>query len=262
MIGIRVGVPAQLPIQNGSITDAGRIFRAMTTPPTPARKILIAALIADLKTAGSWALMDCFYVTAAADSQAATINWKNPGNFTLVPTNSPAFVADRGFTGDGATSYLSTQFNPVAAAGNYSLNNSSYGVFIGTNSVVDAQDMAQLAGGTTLLRARQTGDTASIRLNDGAAVTGAVTTSIGHTAGSRVSAASKFLYRNGAQIGTSATASSSVTSSPFTLLRSSATFSTHQVSAAHVSASLSAAQMLSLSNSLITYLTAVGAPTT
>ena len=40
-----------------------------------------------------------FYMYAAADSQAAKINWINPGTYNATEVNSPTFTADRGFTG-------------------------------------------------------------------------------------------------------------------------------------------------------------------
>jgi len=112
-------------------TEATALFARMTNQPNTAHKTAINNLIGALKsgaTSGTniWAKLDAFYIFAAADAQAAGLNWiADAYNISLF--NTPTFTADRGYTGiytgTAATgSYLDTGFNPTSAGGHYSLN--------------------------------------------------------------------------------------------------------------------------------------------
>jgi hypothetical protein len=97
-------------IPEGITYDAAAqtIFNAFTTPPSTTRKGHINTLVLALKAANIWTTLDALYVMAAADSQAAKINWKQPGTYNLTEVNSPTFTADQGFTGDNSgVKYLS-----------------------------------------------------------------------------------------------------------------------------------------------------------
>lgn len=87
--------------------DVRQLIGRMQLIPVDARLDLINSTITQLKNAGLWSKMDAIYFMSAHNSQAATLNWKaNQYNLTLV--NSPAFQTDRGFTGNGTTSYVDT----------------------------------------------------------------------------------------------------------------------------------------------------------
>lgn len=110
------------------------ILSAFTTIPSTARQLLINNLVVTLKNAGIWSLLDFFYIFAAANSQASLVNWKNPGAFSATVVNSPTFTVDRGYTFDGATNFVDTNFNPSSASGNYSLNSASFSAWLLTNN--------------------------------------------------------------------------------------------------------------------------------
>src|SRR3990167_508614 len=99
----------------GAAYDAASqlIFDSFTTPPSTQRKTDIDTLVRALKADGIWSLLDVLYVTAAADNQAAGINWKSPGTFTAIVLGTPAFVADRGYTGS-ASNALNTNYIPAS----------------------------------------------------------------------------------------------------------------------------------------------------
>jgi hypothetical protein len=88
-------------------TDAQSVFTAFTTPPVTARKTLINANIGCLKTASLWATLDAYQVYAAADSQAATADWKVPSRIATL-TNAPTFTIDRGYLTNGTNSIVDT----------------------------------------------------------------------------------------------------------------------------------------------------------
>lgn len=112
--------------------DAQAFFDRMTTPPTSARKTLYNNLIVTLKADGNWTELDVLVILAAADSQASLLDLKNLSDGALV--NAPTFVADRGFTSDGSTSYINTQYNPSTDAVVHTQNDASAGVYIRTNT--------------------------------------------------------------------------------------------------------------------------------
>lgn len=110
------------PLNPAYCVEAQAVFRAFTTQPTAPRKAVINSLISSLKNAGLWSILDVLYIHAAADSQAALINWKRPGTFTAALVNAPSFTADRGFTGNGSNAYIETGFNISTNGVNFTQN--------------------------------------------------------------------------------------------------------------------------------------------
>lgn len=78
--------------------------------PSGEQQIQQDAMIADLKAAGLWEDdIGAMWVFATdGDSDFATINWKDPNAFQCTQVNSPTFTPNVGFTGNGSSSYLST----------------------------------------------------------------------------------------------------------------------------------------------------------
>lgn len=87
------------------------IISAMPSEPVSTLTSAIEALIAGMKTAGIWDQLDAFYMLAAGSESLACINWRAPGLYTLVPTSSPTFTANSGYSSVNGVGYLSTLFN-------------------------------------------------------------------------------------------------------------------------------------------------------
>jgi hypothetical protein len=117
------------------------------TAPSAAQQTLQNTLVTDLKTAGVWDKLDLFYVFATdGDSDYATLNWKTPASFQPTKINSPTFTTNGGFTGDGLSSFLATNYTPSVdavnvtstsmSAGGYEkiFPTSTYGSIIGVDS--------------------------------------------------------------------------------------------------------------------------------
>jgi hypothetical protein len=140
------------PICGGTCDPAAvTLFNAMSTNPSPARQILINNAIVSLKAAGIWSECDLLYVLAAADSQAASLNWVNPaGSFNLTSTNSPSFTADMGYAGDGSTSYLSTGWAPSTNGVNYTQNNASLFLWSVNNDRADGSSAIGVFNNNTI----------------------------------------------------------------------------------------------------------------
>lgn len=251
--------------------EATALFARFTTPPTSARKAIINTLIKALKDGGVWSKLDALYLTAAADAQAARRNWVQDA-FNLTAVNSPTFTADRGYAGNGSSSYLRTGFNPTTAPSPKFAQNSAHVSLADRTSRAAASrvEMGAINAGPTIFMAqiatRFTGGTALARITG--SVTGipafASTESSGRFVVSRTGATAMEAYRNAASIGTSANASASLLNLEIYLgaLNSNGSpllYSTDQIAQAGVGSALSGAEVATLDAAIAAYLTAVGA---
>lgn len=83
------------------------------TAPSSAQQEIQNQLITDLKTSGAWDGLEFFYVFATdGDRDFAKINWKNPGTYNATEISTPTFTTDIGFTGDGSSTALDTNYVP------------------------------------------------------------------------------------------------------------------------------------------------------
>ena len=79
---------------------------------------------------------------AAADSQAARVDWKLPSRVATV-TNAPTFTADRGYTFNGSTQHMDTQIAPNAGAN-----------YVHTAAMCGVYERSNVAAGTYAMGAR------------------------------------------------------------------------------------------------------------
>jgi hypothetical protein len=99
------------------------------TLPSINHQIKQNTLLSSLKTAGVWSKLDTFANFATDGSiNFALIDWKRLTQYTNI--NSATFTINEGFTGNGTSSYLSTNFNPQIGTNNYALNNASRYIFL------------------------------------------------------------------------------------------------------------------------------------
>jgi hypothetical protein len=251
MIGLGLAIPYVATRGGGTyvVTDANAstLIAAMNTAPSSSRKRTIDNTIISLKAAGLWTKLDALYVLAAHDSQAARLNWKAPASNTATEVSSPTFTADQGYTGNGTSSYLDSNFNPTTdpiATGTQDDNH--IGVFVlnnvASNSAVGnpkqsvqprAVSVDQFLG-----RAGNTSNTL---------IASSITDSRGHFVITRGDSANISGYINGALSATVAVVSAALDNSNFWICaRNLNNFGTYQVSAAHWGKNLSGAEIASL----------------
>ncbi|RTE91924.1 hypothetical protein [Bradyrhizobium sp. LVM 105] len=242
--------------------EAAAIAAAFSPAPTNARKALIDNLVGGLKSAGIWSALDLFYVTAAAASQNGRVNWKNPGTFDLIEVSSPTFAADQGYTGNGSSSYLRTQYTPSTNGVNFTLNSASAWAWSRTNLASAGADLGNATAPRAFLTGRNGSDQLQGDMNNAAAssISTANTNSIGFYGVQRRGSADRRLFLNGAQVGTaSGVVSTSVPSVEQWVCAANATsFGTRQISVAAWGASLSGLES-SFYNAVLTYMQAIGA---
>ncbi|WP_425962647.1 hypothetical protein [Rhizobium nepotum] len=212
MVGVGVGVgTARRSGIGGLIYDptAITLFTRMSVQPDYVRKDLINDRIRVAKEKAWWSRLPGLYCHAAHDGQAGRLNWK--GNiYECLPVNNPVFTVDRGYMGNGSSSYLDTQFNPATASDPYFTQDSAcLGIRsntenVGTGSLAGFYDTALQRGTTINPRIDNTNSVASFRVNTGSAgantPNGAVPSSIGMFVANRTSSAGVSGYRNGVKL--------------------------------------------------------------
>lgn len=271
----RRGVSASGPVSYSD--EATALFARMTSEPSDTRKGLIDTLVTSLKSGASsgsniFAKLDALYVMAAADSQAAGLNWiADAHNIALF--NTPSFAADRGYTGiytgDPATgSYLDTGFNPTTAGGLYSLNSSHISFWSRTSVAPGLSGFGDMGVREGLLEAGAwSGSNAGFTINSATSGFGHnntinVTDGLGSYLFNRSGNAAEEAYKNGSAITLNQGAKTATALPNGNIVIGSSLsgiISGRQYAAAGFGASLSAAEALDLYNALATYMTAVGA---
>lgn len=269
----RRGVVSQSAAHGGMLAavsdvDAVALLARMTVTPSVARQQAIETLIVGLKSLGVWTKFDALYVMAAHDGQAARRNWVADA-YNLSAVNSPAFVADRGYSGDGSTSYLSTGFNVSSAAGRkFQQNDAHVGVWVGTE--LSAFARYDLGVGRAAINSRHTTNAMMVNLNGGSeTVATADSSSVGYSVIARSAANAGLWRKNGAAFSGSFTTASQAVPNAVLLIggfNSSTTgtitpsgLSARQIQIAHFGSNLTAAEIQSMHTLFAAYRTAVGA---
>jgi hypothetical protein len=247
--------------------QATAYFDAMSMQPDATRKGLLDTCISALVTAGIWAKLDWLSIMAAHDAQAARLNAITPAQ-AMTAVATPTFTTDRGYTGNGSSSYLDTGWNPSSASPKVMAQNScSMFSWAGTNTTGSTKRDVGVTSRLTI-NSRST-SSAIVNMNSTTAATISLpaSTSIGFTSWSRTGASASEAYKNGASIGTSAAASTALVNGNIFVCAANDSnaigtptgFSDRRIQAVGWGAALTAADHLALNNALATYMTAVGA---
>lgn len=225
----------------------------MTAPPSPSRKLAIDTLVGALKAGGAWAKADAIYILAAHDAQAALLNWKS-ASYNATATNTPTFAADSGYTFDGSTNYLDTNFNPSTAGGAFAQDDAYLGMWL------FSQADAARSGNTTARLQYLGGNAMSSRGNDGTNSSQAIDAAVRWISWSRSGGASYTQRVDGADLATPAVASTGLTSANLGIgAIPGTTFGQGGIRAYIVGSAMSEAEDSATFSALSTYLGAVGA---
>jgi hypothetical protein len=241
-------------LANGNYSpQAVALFARMTNTPSIGRKRLMDTLIKSLIANGIWSTLDGLWVPAAADSQAATLNWV--ANNALTPT-AMTFTADRGFAGNGTSSTISAGISTSLATH----NSNAAGVWM--NVDVSTIVGCQLAGGVSSIEVfvKRSGPTFQ-GYSEGNSATVSITNGLGYSALTRTDAATISLQKN-ASASSGAAASAGFPGGPIYLMAidgSGSASSTGRMAAAHVGSGLTPTQLSNLYAALLSYLTSIGA---
>ncbi len=269
-LGIGIGfAPAQGGGGDGPSydADAQAWFDAMTVQPDATRKGLLNDLIVALK-ASTWAYRDLIYVMALGTAQAANLNAKSPSTFTLSPVNSPVFTADKGYQGDGSSSYIGTGYLFTGAGQLFTQDNAGFAVYV-NGAPAEAQNtdvaigMDTTSGTLSFLRPRDgtggMGARVNATTNDNSASVGG--TRFGYEAVSRINSTQMQFYgHDGNPLGGPLTrTSAAMQAKEIQLLRLGTGYSRDRLAFVAVGGAPPDAAVLAERNAILTYLTAIGA---
>lgn len=261
---LRAKYLARFPAYSFTNSEASAYVARMTTQPGDTRKGLIDTLFGSLKSSGVYTKLDAIWLPAAHDSQAATLNLKS-ASYTLTPTGSPTWTANKGYTGNGSSSYVATGFNPTTLAGSVGFvqDSAHIGAWVLTDTANTNWDVGSTNGRARLSSRTGTGTQGRIGTNTAAvvAVTGTANPPR-HVIETRTGATSAAQYVNGAADGTSSTASNGLATGIELLREGGGTsFSDRQVGVAHIGTGLTGAEASALYNATRAYLQGVGVAT-
>lgn len=99
----------------GFSAEYAAVMAAMTNKPSGSIMTAQDTMVKALVDAGVWDKLDVLYLFAqeSNDDGEALINWINPGANDGTLINAPSFVSLEGFTTDGLTNYINTNWNPT-----------------------------------------------------------------------------------------------------------------------------------------------------
>lgn len=248
-------------------TETLAYLAAMAVQPDATRKALLDTLIVALMTSGAWADLDWISPMWMHDAQAARINAVTPA-LAATPINSPIFTVDRGYTFNGATSYLDTGWNPSTAGGKFVQNDNTMGIWIGTE--VSSGTQYDIGNSNAAINARNSAiGLVTAQSAASSNVTLPASSSIGLTAFTRTGAIAGQGYKNGAATGAAITSTSTALRNASFLIGAAnsnttggvtaGSFSTRRADAYFWGRGLNSTKQAAIHAALAAYKTAVGA---
>lgn len=181
-----------------------------------------------------WENIDVFYTMANnGGSNFALINWKSPSLYNLTLVSSPTFTSNRGFKGNGTSSYVNTNWNPATNAIKYKLDSASRGAWVITEGTLGGGSGNRNIDGnvSTATNTLRNISTVNHRINQGTANISATVSlaGTGYMAINRSSSTNIEIYNGTLQTAVTAT-STSITSDTQTLFNSNGVFSNVELS--------------------------------
>ena len=241
------------------------VYDVFTTPPSDdiaaAQNTMVEALVDN----GVWIKLDIFYVFAQSTNggNEALKNWKLPGTYDCTLANAPTFTALEGFTGNGTTQSINTNWKPLSNGVNYTQNNASAGVYVRNNIARAEFEFGAVSPtniGNTVLETRRNDNYMIGRLNQGGGDDYVASTdSRGMWIINRVISTSAVYYRNKGVFKVGSTASTGLIDLDFYLLGynsngAPAALSTKQISMFFTGGGLTQGDIDNLTNAFETYM--------
>lgn len=247
------------------IAQANTLFAQMSVQPPSYQAANINTLISTLVSNSIWNKIDALWIMAAHDQQAARLNWKSPGTFTLIEKlatkENVKWTRWKGYK-DGANNYLQTGWNYSTSSVNFTQNNACSFIYSNTNvqvqgasagarNVTSNNEYLNWTDGKVYFNVNHSGDSG---------VNYTKNSSIGFFAGDRSASNLTTLYVDGVSVATNATGSLGLLNLTDYILCTNSNGSALFPSGAEISvrgfaSSLSAGEHLILYNAIQTYLT-------
>jgi hypothetical protein len=208
--------------------DAVAYFELLTPQPSLLYKIAVNNLVKQLKTDGNWGKLDRFWIHATEEQQHATISLVNPSSTPISEVNSPTWTASQGYTGDGASSYLNTNFNPASGGAHFTTGSACLGIYSRTNTAVDGFDMGAYDGTDAYLASKFTDTYFYGAINCGTNAAYVAPDTLGLILVNRTSSSNTDLVQNGSVLtSSSATSTTMVNLDQYVLARNGSGYASY-----------------------------------
>lgn len=236
---------------------------AMATQPSPQWRKATNQLFVDLKVALGvahlYSAFDVLYLFTAETAQAALLNAAKRNHDAT--NHGMTFTSRAGFQGDGAATYIDTNYDPAVDGAAYKQDRAAFGVYIGATAIADTAEIGQKYADLWCRKVDVPGYS-QFRVN-AAAYGAAVSLPTARLfAVDRSGPATTHIYHNGVAKASSSAASTAIASDNFYIgARSNAgapaDFSARQIGMAFIGSSLTATQHAGMYQALINYLVAL-----
>jgi len=237
---------------------------------TPAQATRIDNFITMLKDSlGITSLSSKFDAMYLLANESATLGLRNlvKRSSDATAVNSPTFTQWEGFTGNGTSSYLNSNYNPTSAAGVFTLNSASMGIYSRTDGAGNWQDLAGRTDGAGVGFSGMTitdGSSLYIRMNSnnaGMSVTNTV--GLGFFIATRINSDSVSIYRNGIKLSEQTKTTNGLTNANIFIgalntAGVASSYSTRQYSFVYFGSDLTQTQYRMLNNCVEWYMDALG----
>jgi len=227
-------------------------YAALSTPS----KAALDAFIVTLKANSLWAKFDRLFLFALDNANYGLVDIKNPSDTTnATNVNSCTHAAGEGFTGNGTTSYIDTNFNPSTQGVNYVRDNAGRGLYLWTNAnTFQSLDGVSGSGQNRMIANSEIGQRINqSTLNLAGAIGGSAT---GTHAIYRYSSTAVSRFVNTTETSSTATSSAPASTNQF-VLRSNTGYSAHKVSLYWMGASLNSTEHGILNTAINTLIAAL-----
>lgn len=254
----------------GFCEEYQRIYNDLAGSGTPpgdaiadAQNTMVCGMVED----GVWAKLDVFYNYAQTTNAAseALMNWTASGLYNAVAVNNPPFTALEGFLGIPIPqTHIDCNWNPSVNGVNYTLNDSSVGVYIRTNVNEDKVDIGCNSGvPNTRILSRLTADGCYSKINENTYLVAANTDSRGMYILTRTGANARRIYRNKISIANDAQVSIAIPNADLYVLAdnnngAAAFWGSKQISMAFASSSFTQTDVDNLTDRFETYMDSNG----
>jgi len=256
-------------VVSGYSTEYQTVYDSFTTPPSAADATIQDTWVTALVAASLWDtkkdVQYNFAIHTNDDGEAQT-NWLNPGTYDCTLVNAPTFTAYEGFTGDGATSYIDSNWIPSDNGVYFAQNSDSMVIY--SRSDVDEGGASCGARGVSVLAfttmyAKLGSDTMRVYNNSTGVGNGANTDSLGMYIATRTASNAHHGYKNGGNVFSDTDASWGLTTVEFYILcynynGTPTDFTTRQHSCCSFGASYDQTEVTNETNNFETYMDANG----
>lgn len=257
----RTPTPASVGSGLDADTDAwiAAVVTAGGTVSSP-RQLLVDALIIDLKADGIWSKLDRLWIFAAENSQSALVDLKALATASAV--NTPTFTVDDGYTGNGTSAYILSNFNPTSGSPNFIQDSANYFVWDFDGAAKAGTWVVGYAGGgSSILNINYSGNGHEYySINEASYIEIAAAAVAGLYCVTRTGSGAEALYVNGALRHSGGNASTAVTNDNLVCLGYGSSYGNRQVSCFGFGGGLNSTEQTALYTRLRTYMTAVGVP--